>query len=138
MHAAPDTKVHVTRHEDTFVITVRGEVDHDDEEDFVEAWAAADRAALPTTAVDLSQITFADSMLLNALLDARRRHAESDREFVLLGPLPPPVSRLLTVSGTLEHFAIADTGARPGSRDRDAAPRDGRPDPDGRGDGHRE
>ncbi|MEU3509435.1 STAS domain-containing protein [Streptomyces longwoodensis] len=128
--------MHVTRHEDTFVITVRGEVDHDDAEDFAEAWAAADRAALPTTAVDLSQITFADSMLLNALLDARRRHAESDRELVLVGPLPPPVSRLLTVSGTLEHFAIADAG--PGHRDRADAPRDGRPDPDGREDGHRE
>ncbi|GHD42593.1 STAS domain-containing protein [Streptomyces galbus] len=132
MHAAPDTKVHVTRHEDTFVITVRGEVDHDDTEDFVEAWAAADRAALPTTAVDLSQITFADSMLLNALLDARRRHADSGRELVLLGPLPPPVSRLLTVSGTLEHFAVADPG------DGVAAPPVARPDPDGREDDHRE
>ncbi|WP_371557736.1 STAS domain-containing protein [Streptomyces longwoodensis] len=129
--------MHVTRHEDTFVITVRGEVDHDDAEGFVEAWAAADRAALPTTAVDLSQITFADSMLLNALLDARRRHADSDREFVLLGPLPPPVHRLLTVSGTLEHFAVADTGSGADPRDR-AASRDGRPDPDGREDGHRE
>lgn len=138
MHAAPHTKVHVTRHEDTFVITVRGEVDHDDEEDFVEAWAAADRAALPTTAVDLSQITFADSMLLNALLDARRRHADSDRAFVLLGPLPPPVHRLLTVSGTLEHFAVADMSSGAYPRDRAAAPRDGRPDPDGREDGHRE
>nr|WP_229862958.1 STAS domain-containing protein [Streptomyces galbus] len=114
------------------MITVRGEVDHDDTEDFVEAWAAADRAALPTTAVDLSQITFADSMLLNALLDARRRHADSGRELVLLGPLPPPVSRLLTVSGTLEHFAVADPG------DGVAAPPVARPDPDGREDDHRE
>ncbi|MFH8798225.1 STAS domain-containing protein [Streptomyces sp. NPDC017936] len=115
MHGVPDRKVHVVRHEEVFVILIRGETDHDDVDEFEAAWDAADRAALPTTAIDLSQVTFADSMLLNALLDARRRHASAGRDLVLLGPLSPAVSRLLVLSGTLEHFRIADTGPTPTS-----------------------
>ncbi|SEE28778.1 anti-anti-sigma factor [Streptomyces sp. 2231.1] len=110
MHAAPETKVHVTRHEQTCVLTVRGEVDHDDAEDFEAAWEAADRAALPVTAVDLSQVSFADSMLLNALLGARRRHLADGRDLVVLGPLQPAVRRLLTISGTIDHFHVVDAG----------------------------
>ncbi|MER6535438.1 STAS domain-containing protein [Streptomyces sp900105755] len=111
MHAAPEQKVHLTRHEQVFVMTVRGETDHDDTEEFAAAWDAADRAALPTTAIDLTQVTFADSMLLNALLDARRRHESGGRQLVLLGPLPATVSRLLTLSGAISYFTIADTGS---------------------------
>ena len=110
MHAAPEIKVHVTRHEQTCVLTVRGEVDHDDGEDLEAAWEAADRAALPVTAVDLSQVSFADSMLLNALLGARRRHLADGRDLVVLGPLQPAVHRLLTISGTLDHVHVVVTG----------------------------
>ncbi|MFE0509082.1 STAS domain-containing protein [Streptomyces sp. NPDC058964] len=115
MHATPERKVHATRREQVFVITVRGETDHDDSEELEAACEAADRAALPTTVIDLSQVTFADSMLLNTLLAARRRHASSQRDLILLGPLPRTVSRLLTASGALEHFTIAGTGPTPTS-----------------------
>ncbi|MGW3355452.1 STAS domain-containing protein [Streptomyces bungoensis] len=118
MHATPGMKMHVTRHEQTFVLTVRGEVDYDDAEDFDAAWEAADKAALPVTAVDLSQVTFADSMLLNALLQARIRHQAAGRDLVLLGPLRPAIQRLLSISGTIHLFTISDVGvgdAGPGS-----------------------
>ncbi|MFJ6666029.1 STAS domain-containing protein [Streptomyces sp. NPDC091383] len=111
MHPGSEMKVHATRHEETFVITLRGEVDWDDAEDFEAARETADRAALPVTAIDLSRVTFADSMLLNALLALRRRHTSDGRDLVLLGPLHPAVRRLLVVSGVLDHFTISDTGA---------------------------
>ncbi|MFE9420737.1 STAS domain-containing protein [Streptomyces griseofuscus] len=115
MHPGSEMKVHVTRHEETFVITLRGEVDWDDAEDFEAARQTADRAALPVTVIDLSQVTFADSMLLNALLALRRRHRSDGRDLVLLGPLHRAVRRLLVVSGVLEHFTISDTGATLGT-----------------------
>ena len=115
MPAAFETKVHVTRYEQVLMITLRGELDHDDAEDIDAAFAAADRAALPTTAVDLSQLTFADSTLLNSLLATLRRHETSGRDLILLGPLPPAISRLLSLSGTLEHFTVAGTGPTPTS-----------------------
>ncbi|MFI9804580.1 STAS domain-containing protein [Streptomyces sp. NPDC052301] len=113
MHAAFAGRLHVTRHDQVLVITVGGEVDHEDAEELAAAWDAADQAGLLTTAVDLSRVVFADSMLLNPLLVARHRHAAAGRDFILLGPLQPAVTRLLTVSGTLEQFTIAGTGPAP-------------------------
>ncbi|MFE0510750.1 STAS domain-containing protein [Streptomyces sp. NPDC058964] len=109
MPAAHATNVHTTRRDQALHIILRGELDHYDAEDVDAAWEAADLAALATTVVDLAQVTFADSMLLNALLKARRRHDTAGREFILLGPLHPSVSRLLTISGTLEHFTILNS-----------------------------
>ncbi|WP_225828404.1 STAS domain-containing protein [Streptomyces naphthomycinicus] len=86
--------------------------DYEDAEEFAAAWDAADEAGIPTTAVDLSRVVFADSMLLNALLMTRHRHAAAGRD-VLIGPLQPAVTRLLTVSGTLDQFTIASTGPAP-------------------------
>lgn len=126
MSAPFGTKVHVSQHDLVVRITVGGELDHEDAEDVEAAWQVADRAGLPTTTVDLSRVTFADSMLLNALLTARHRHLTDGRELVLLGPLQPPVSRLLEISGTLGHFTVRDV--------RDTGDRsDGRP----HGCGHR-
>ncbi|MFJ7903204.1 STAS domain-containing protein [Streptomyces sp. NPDC096198] len=107
--------MHLTRYEQVLVITVRGELDYDDAEDIEAAFDEADQAALPTTAVDLSQVTFADSTLLNALLNTLRRHETSGRDLVLLGPLQPAVNRVLAVSGTLGHFTTASTGPTPTS-----------------------
>ncbi|MFF5142790.1 STAS domain-containing protein [Streptomyces sp. NPDC013157] len=112
MHPAPDLSVLIDRREQIFVITVRGEVDHDDAGDFERAWEAANRAAMPVTAVDLTAVTFADSMLLNALIRARHRHQADGRTLVLVGPLRSAVSRLLEISGTTELFTVTDV--RPG------------------------
>ncbi|MEW2304957.1 STAS domain-containing protein [Streptomyces sp. NPDC006655] len=108
MPAAHAMNVHVSQHDQALHVVLRGELDHDDTEAVDSAWEAADRAALATTVVDLAQVTFADSMLLNALLEGRRRHHTAGRAFVLRGPLPPPVRRLLSISGTLGHFTVLD------------------------------
>jgi anti-anti-sigma factor len=113
MHAAPDLSVHIDHRAQTFVLTVRGEIDYDDAGDFGRAWEAADRAAMPVTAVDLAGVTFADSMLLNALVRARHRHQADGRSLVLVGPLRPAVSRLLEISGIRELFTVTDV--RPGA-----------------------
>ncbi|MEU2952301.1 STAS domain-containing protein [Streptomyces xanthochromogenes] len=115
MQEASDGNIHVIRHGEVFVITLRGEVDHDDAPTFQQAWDAADRAMLPTTAVDLSQLVFGDSLLLSALLKAKHRHEADGRDLILVGPLQPAVHRLLDISGTLEYFTIADTGPAPNS-----------------------
>lgn len=111
MHPACCLSVRIDRGEQTFVLTVRGEVDYDDAGEFERAWEAADRAAMPVTAVDLAEVTFADSMLLNALIRARHRHQADGRTLVLVGPLQTAVSRLLEISGTRELFTVTD--ARP-------------------------
>lgn len=103
------TTVHVTRHPRVFEIAVRGEVDYDECDLLQAAWDEADETALPVTVVDLSAVTFGDSGLLNALLEARRRHSAEGRELVLLGPLHQAIRRLLTVSGTLEHFTVTES-----------------------------
>ncbi|MEV5955223.1 STAS domain-containing protein [Streptomyces sp. NPDC051987] len=98
----------VDRREQAFVLTVRGEVDYEDAGEFERAWEAADRAAMPVTVVDLAEVTFADSMLLNALIRARHRHQADGRALVLAGPLRSAVSRVLEISGTLELFTVTD------------------------------
>ncbi|SEN18041.1 anti-anti-sigma factor [Actinacidiphila rubida] len=105
----------VSRHDEVLVIALRGELDFDDAEDMEAVWDTAREAALPVTAVDLSQLAFADSMLLNALLAMHRHHEAMGRSLVLLGPLQPTVSRLLDVTGTSEYFRIASTGPSPHS-----------------------
>ncbi|WP_225823400.1 STAS domain-containing protein [Streptomyces naphthomycinicus] len=104
--------VKVTCHDRVFEISVRGEVDYEENDLLQAAWAEVEEAALPVTVVDLSQVTFADSGLLNALLDSRRRHRAAGRELILLGPFHPTVQRLFTLTGTLEHFTVTDSRAR--------------------------
>ncbi|MFF8905456.1 STAS domain-containing protein [Streptomyces olivaceoviridis] len=104
--------VRLTCHDRVFEITVRGEID-DDESDLLQAaWAEADDSARPVTLVDLSRVTFADSGLLNVLLDAWRRHRDANRALLLLGPLHPAVERLFSLTGTREHFTFIDSRAR--------------------------
>jgi anti-anti-sigma factor len=89
---------------EVFQIAVAGEFDLDDE----EALRAALRAcAAPATVIDLSALTFADSTLLNCLLEARRHHERAGRRLVLAGPLHSAPERLLTLTGTLDFFTLA-------------------------------
>ncbi|MDO0929285.1 STAS domain-containing protein [Streptomyces sp. TG1A-8] len=107
-----EATVQVARHDRIFEITVCGEIDYDECDLLRAAWAEADEAGLPTTLVDLSGVSFGDSQLLSALLDARQRHEADGRGLVIAGPLQENITRLFTVSGTLAHFRVAD------SRDR--------------------
>lgn len=103
-----ETKVQVRRSGQEFRIVLRGELDYDDLEDVQAAREAADEAGAATTVVDLFEVAFADSMLLNELLHARQQHQAAGRSLVLQGPLQPAVRRLLTLSGTYDHFTITD------------------------------
>lgn len=127
MPAAPELRAHVDRDGQTFVITVSGDVDYAAMGGFDRAWEAADRAAMPVTAVDLTGVTFADSMLLNALIKARLRHQASGRDLVLVGPLRTAVSRLLTITGAIRVFTVVEGGR--GSAHDSAAPRVPEPEP---------
>ncbi|KAA0934659.1 STAS domain-containing protein [Streptomyces apricus] len=98
---------HVER--DAFVIRVAGEVESDDDEAFEEAWDEADAQGLAVTVVDLSQVRFGNSGLLNELLRGRSRHLLAGRSFVVAGPLSPPVERLFSVTGVYEHFTFAQS-----------------------------
>ncbi|CAK7279365.1 MULTISPECIES: STAS domain-containing protein [Streptomyces] len=106
-----ETFVQVRRHSRVFEVVVRGEIDYDESDLLGAAWDEADEYDMPATVVDLTGLTFGDSQLLRSLLDARRRHQANGRVFVLLGPLQESVTRLLTISGTLEHFTLTNSRA---------------------------
>ncbi|MEU2062542.1 STAS domain-containing protein [Streptomyces sp. NPDC013455] len=112
MHWESRATVQVTCHDRVFEITVSGEIDYDENDLLQAAWAEADDAGRPVTVVDLSRVTFADSGLLNALLDAWRQHQAAARELILLGPLHPTVDRLFSLTGTREHFTITNSRSR--------------------------
>ncbi|MGA4980318.1 STAS domain-containing protein [Streptomyces cinereoruber] len=98
-------KVHEEAH--VFVVTILGEVDADERDLLQAAWDEADEVRLLATAVDLSAVTFADSTILGALLEAQDRHHRDGRAFVLTGPLADEVRLIFDVTGTLTHFTIA-------------------------------
>ncbi|MFE3579041.1 STAS domain-containing protein [Streptomyces vinaceus] len=83
---------------DRTVVCLSGEFDADTIHVFREVLAATDEAM--QLVVDLSGVTFADSSLLHALLDARHR-------IVLAGPLPRQFHRLLDLTVTTGRFATA-------------------------------
>ncbi|MFJ9623921.1 STAS domain-containing protein [Streptomyces sp. NPDC101181] len=102
-------RVHVRAERDAFVVVVSGDFDTDERDLLDAAWDEADERALPTTAVELSGVTFGDSSFLDALLRARQRHRAARRRLVLIGPLHPRVLLLLTVTKVLEHFEVAES-----------------------------
>lgn len=104
--------VKVTCHDRVFEISVRGEVDYDEDDLLQAAWAEAEESERRVTVVDLSRVTFADSGLLNALLEAWHRHRADSRELILVGPFHPAVERLFSLTGTREHFTVTDSRAR--------------------------
>lgn len=84
------------------VVRLSGEFDADSIHVFREVLAATDGTPL---VVDLTGITFADSSLLHALIEAHGR-------IVLTGPLPRQFHRVLDLTGTARQFTIApDAGA---------------------------
>ncbi|MER5525877.1 anti-sigma factor antagonist [Streptomyces sp. NPDC002677] len=113
MHAIFERTVHVPRHEQILMITVSGEVDYVDAVESAAARDVTDPAGCPPRLRTRRWVVYAESTLLNALLVATHRHAAAGRDLLLLGPLRPAVTRLLTVNGTLDRFTIASTGPRP-------------------------
>ncbi|MEU8844126.1 STAS domain-containing protein [Streptomyces roseus] len=80
------------------LVRLSGEFDADTVHVFREVLEATGEAT--DLVVDLSSVTFADTSLLHALLDARKR-------VVLAGPLPRQFHRILDLTGLVQLFAAA-------------------------------
>ncbi|MFJ6793631.1 STAS domain-containing protein [Streptomyces sp. NPDC091268] len=87
------------------VIVCAGEFDQDTLEPFREACgqAAAD-PEVRRVVLDVSQVGFADSSMLNQMLILLRTG-----RLVLAGPLPPQLGRLLDLTEARSLFTVADS-----------------------------
>ncbi|NEB17098.1 MULTISPECIES: STAS domain-containing protein [Streptomyces] len=101
--------VTVRESERAFVVAVTGEIDVDAVNELHEAVARALRSNAAMTVVDLSGTEFADSSLLNLLLEAQQRHTAEGRPFAVAGPFRPAVTRLFRITGTADHLPLAET-----------------------------
>ncbi|MEV5607340.1 STAS domain-containing protein [Streptomyces sp. NPDC052225] len=101
-----DTRVE--QHGSVTTVTVSGEADLQNLAEVVEAFARALRDPhTKSTVIDLSALTFADSVLLNQLLTAQADHRAAGRPLRVAGPLHSGVERLLEITGTDEILDIA-------------------------------
>ncbi|MFJ8826630.1 STAS domain-containing protein [Streptomyces sp. NPDC102467] len=93
-------KVRVDQQERVAVITPHGDVDLNDLTEVVDSFAQVlSDASTDATLIDLSRMTFADSVFLNQILVTFSGHALKRRPLLLCGPLQPDVYRLLHVTG---------------------------------------
>ncbi|MEW2417839.1 STAS domain-containing protein [Streptomyces sp. NPDC046866] len=81
------------------VVVCSGDFDMDTTNLLAEAGGKA--APGEPMVVDVTQVTFADSSFLNALIRLR-----NDRPVALQGPLPDQLHRLMEMTGALALFAI--------------------------------
>lgn len=88
------------------IVQITGEFDADEADTVTAALRASRTGAARATVVDLSQLSFADSSLLHALLTAQRHHERAGLAFVLAGA-PPLVRRLLDLTDTARVFTTA-------------------------------
>ncbi|WP_413755183.1 STAS domain-containing protein [Streptomyces sp. MMBL 11-3] len=85
-----------------YLITPRGEIDNDTAAPLRQELLQALHSPQPSTLVDLSQITFGDTALLNTILQAHQDHTAHGKPLRFSGPLHRHVARLL-------HISRADT-----------------------------
>ncbi|WP_345700649.1 STAS domain-containing protein [Kitasatospora terrestris] len=110
-------------------VRAQGELDWEDAQEFAQRLTTALARSPRLLVVDLAQVTFADSSVLQALLTAHRRTAEDGGRLVLAGPLPEAVRRLLDLASATGYFhiaadaaAAADSGAGPAATRPPQAP----------------
>ncbi|MEU6974189.1 STAS domain-containing protein [Kitasatospora aureofaciens] len=89
------------------VLTLHGELDYSHGEQLSATVDAALAAAPAVLAVDLSDVTFADSFALRVLVLAHQRMRTAGGSLILVGPLTIAVQRLLEATATDKHFTIA-------------------------------
>ncbi|MFI5762436.1 MULTISPECIES: STAS domain-containing protein [unclassified Streptomyces] len=87
------------------VITCAGEFDQDTLEPLRQAIAGALADPVDTIVLDVSEVAFADSSMLNEMLRLRR----TGRPLVLAGPLNPQMARLFELTSADQIFTIADS-----------------------------
>ncbi|MFX4292316.1 STAS domain-containing protein [Streptomyces bohaiensis] len=107
MSSSSSITVTVTQTPETFLIAAAGEVDLDVAGPFENALSEAARSLSRCTIIDLSGVTFADSTLLGALLQALDAHEETARPWAIAGPFATQVERLFSVTGTHEVLPLA-------------------------------
>lgn len=106
-----------------FVLEVVGEIDADTVEALEEGMDRAWEAGAPVTVVDLSRIRFADSSLLNLLLEAQARYTAAGRRLAVAGPFHDAVRRLFDITGTAAHLPLTEdarTAVRQAAADTDS------------------
>ncbi|MFJ9625805.1 STAS domain-containing protein [Streptomyces sp. NPDC101181] len=92
----------------TTVLRLRGELDFEDARSLTASVEAALGEDPRVLAVDVSAVTFADSSMLRTLVETQQRMEAREGTMVLVGPLTPPLRRLLEITATDGHFTIAD------------------------------
>ncbi|WP_437032182.1 STAS domain-containing protein [Streptomyces sp. enrichment culture] len=105
-----------------FVLEVTGEIDVDTVDALEEGMARAWEVNAPVTVVDLSHVRFADSSLLNLLLEARARYGSAGRRLAVAGPFHDAVRRLFDLTGTAGHLPLTEdvaTAVRGAAADTD-------------------
>ncbi|MFD6298289.1 STAS domain-containing protein [Streptomyces sp. NPDC060235] len=108
MNFEPGMSVKVLEHQGCWVLKVEGQADFEEGDVLRSAMDETGGKSLPAMVVDLSALTFADTAFLHWLLEARRAHEEAHTLLILAGPLGPQLARLLTITGTRDHFTVAD------------------------------
>lgn len=103
-------KVRLDQRERVAVITPVGDVDLHNLAEVVEVFAQVlSDTSTDATLLDLSEVTFADSIFLNQLIQTLSDHTSIARPLVLTGPLQSAVRRLLEITGTDTFLPLADT-----------------------------
>ena len=102
-----DPVVGVSESGDAIVLALVGELDLYNAPAVRKALLEAVARAPRRLVVDLTEVTFVDSTMLGALVEARAGLADRDA-FVLAAP-GPEVRRALEVSGLDRHFSVHDT-----------------------------
>ncbi|MET8685304.1 STAS domain-containing protein [Streptomyces sp. NPDC004732] len=102
--------IEVTRQDRVAVVTLRHDIDLDNGSAVTAAFQSArSENGTKATLLDLAELTFADSALLNLILTARAEHEQAQRPFVLCGPLHSAIQRLFEITGVIDILVLADT-----------------------------
>ncbi|MFF2226080.1 STAS domain-containing protein [Streptomyces globisporus] len=90
------------------VLRLRGDLDFEDASALAEAVRGALVEDPRVLAIDVSSVTFADSSMLRTLVETQQDMEDRSGAMVLVGPITPPMRRLLEITATDELFAIAE------------------------------
>ncbi|MFD6497827.1 STAS domain-containing protein [Streptomyces sp. NPDC059944] len=101
----------VSEHRGCWLLDVEGQADSEEGDILRSAMDETNGKTLPAMVIDLSALTFADTAFLHWLLEARRAHENAGTLLILAGPLGPQVARLLIITGTMDHFTVAEDAA---------------------------
>ncbi|MFI0236096.1 STAS domain-containing protein [Streptomyces sp. NPDC016845] len=95
--------IELTLRERVAVVTLRHDIDLEDADEVTEVFRRACTDSLTAaTLLDLSELDFADSTLLNLILRAKAEHDEAHRPFVPAVAAGSAVERLFDITGVTD------------------------------------